>query len=80
MGTTSEELKRLYIKLGGREEAIQKASTPGEIINGINELPFSPGGGDIPIYDPVKDEGKVLCILNGIPTWSTVIPGYRKED
>lgn len=80
MSTTAEELKKLYKKLGGNEESIRSASTPGEILNGINELDFGPGGGsDLP---PVTedDNGKVLCILNGVPTWSTLIPGYKTPN
>ena len=43
MGTTTEELKKLYNKLGGKDSNIPKASTPGEVLNGINELDL--GGG-----------------------------------
>lgn len=41
MGTTTEELKKLYSKLGGKDSNIPKVSTPGEVLNGINELDLS---------------------------------------
>jgi len=57
LSTTSEELKKLYKKLGGDEENIRKASTPAEILNGINELDLNVSGGiedlnDVDISDP----------------------------
>ena len=40
MSTTTEELKKLYKKLGGSENTTRAASTPAEVLNGINELDF----------------------------------------
>ena len=57
MGTTTEELKKLYAKLGGTDPNIPKASTPGEVINGINELEL--GGDKLPEVTEA-DNGKAL--------------------
>lgn len=62
MGTTSEELKKLYSKLGGDEENIRRASTPGEILNGINELDLTID--TLPDVTP-EDNGKVLGVVDG---------------
>lgn len=61
MGTTSEELKKLYSKLGGDEENIRRASTPGEILNGINELNLAID--TLPDVTP-EDNGKVLGVVD----------------
>lgn len=79
MSTTAEELKKLYKKLGGNEESIRSASTPGEILNGINELDFGPGGGsDLP---PVTedDNGKVLGVVES--KWDkTYVEAHIDDD
>jgi len=62
MGTTTEELKKLYAKLGGTDPNIPKASTPGEVINGINELEL--GGDKLPEVTEA-DNGKALGVKQG---------------
>lgn len=62
MGTTTEELKKLYAKLGGADPNIPKASTPGEVLNGINELEL--GGDKLPEVTDA-DDGKALGVKQG---------------
>lgn len=62
MGTTTEELKKLYAKLGGTDPNIPKASTPGEVLNGINELEL--GGDKLPEVTEA-DNGKALGVKQG---------------
>ena len=64
MGTTTEELKKLYAKLGGTEETAKDTSTPGEVLNAINELDIGGGSGNLPPVTP-EDNGKVLGVVNG---------------
>lgn len=64
MGTTTEELKKLYAKLGGAEETAKDTSTPGEVLNAINELDIGGGSGNLPPVTP-EDNGKVLGVVNG---------------
>lgn len=73
MGTTTEELKKLYNKLGGKDSNIPKASTPGEVLNGINELDL--GGGSNVIPNP---EGEATATLNKIGINDTIY-GFEKE-
>jgi hypothetical protein len=64
MGTTSEELKKLYRKLGGRDANVRTVSAPGDIINAINELPIpvievtDPKKGEVLTYDDVDGKFK----------------------
>lgn len=96
MGTTVEELKKLYKKLGGEEPGVASRSTSGEVLNAINELnlateyelPKLEAGDDgkvltannkkwtkadpikeLPAFDPVEDEGKILGIKDGVLAW-----------
>lgn len=80
MGTTTEELKKLYNKLGGGDPNIPKASTPGEVLNGINELDLGGGSSDVvasksitgnPIeFDDGADTPLIKCTVN--------IQGYQE--
>ena len=63
MGTTSEELKKLYYKLGGEDVNVSKASTPGEIINAINELDLA-SAYELPAVTST-DNGKALGVVEG---------------
>lgn len=62
MGTITEELKKLYAKLGGTDPNIPKASTPGEVLNGLNELEL--GGDKLPEVTEA-DNGKALGVKQG---------------
>ena len=63
MGTTSEELKKLYYKLGGDEPSVKDASTVGEIINAINELDLA-AQYELPAVSKT-DNGKALGVVEG---------------
>lgn len=80
MGTTTEELKKLYAKLGGTDPNIPKASTPGEVLNGINELEL--GGDKLPVVTEA-DNGKALGVKQG--QWDKMdvdieLPDVTSED
>ena len=60
MGTTVEELKRLYTKLGGKDKQVATFNQPGEIINAINELDL-PTDYELPKVT-TTDVGKVLTV------------------
>lgn len=80
MGTTTEELKKLYAKLGGTDPNIPKASTPGEVLNGINELEL--GGDKLPEVTEA-DNGKALGVKQG--KWDKMdvdieLPDVTSED
>ena len=71
MGTTSEELKKLYRKLGGRDANVRTVSAPGDIINAINELPLpvievtDPKKGEVLTYDDVDGKFKNMPASGG---------------
>lgn len=60
MGTTSEELKKLYAKLGGKDPKVAGFSAPGEILNAINEIPL-PTEYELPTVT-TEDAGDVLVV------------------
>lgn len=60
MGTTSEELKKLYKKLGGKDPKVAGFSAPGEILNAINEIPL-PTEYELPTVT-TEDTGDVLVV------------------
>ena len=60
MGTTSEELKKLYKKLGGKDPKVAGFSAPGEILNAINEIPL-PTEYELPTVT-TEDAGDVLVV------------------
>lgn len=60
MGTTSEELKKLYAKLGGKDPKVAGFSAPGEILNAINEIPL-PTEYELPTVTK-EDTGDVLVV------------------
>lgn len=60
MGTTSEELKKLYAKLGGKDPKVAGFSAPGEILNAINEIPL-PTEYELPTVT-TEDTGDVLVV------------------
>ena len=60
MGTTSEELKKLYVKLGGKDPKVASFSAPGEILNAINEIPL-PTEYELPTVT-TEDAGDVLVV------------------
>ena len=70
MGTTVEELKRLYTKLGGKDKQVATFNQPGEVINAINELDI--GGGGMPDVGP-EDVGKVATV-NDEGEWDAETP------
>lgn len=82
MGTTSEELKKLYAKLGGKDPKVAGFSAPGEILNAINEIPL-PTEYELPTVT-TEDAGDVL-VVNDEGKWdkgeagSGVIPNPEGE-
>lgn len=70
MGTTVEELKKLYTKLGGKDKQVATFNQPGEVINAINELDI--GGGGMPDVGP-EDVGKVATV-NDEGKWDAETP------
>lgn len=81
MSTTSEELKKLYFKLGGEDANIKRASTPAEILNAINELDLSIQY-ELPAVSST-DNGKALGVVEG--KWNkmdipTELPAVTSDD
>ena len=60
MGTTVEELKKLYTKLGGKDKQVATFNQPGEILNAINEIDL-PTDYELPKVT-TTDAGKVLTV------------------
>lgn len=60
MGTTVEELKKLYTKLGGKDKQVATFNQPGEVLNAINEIDL-PTDYELPKVT-TADAGKVLTV------------------
>lgn len=71
MGTTVEELKKLYKKLGGKDKQVATFNQPGEVINAINELDL-PTDYELPKVT-TTDVGKVLTVSDE-GKWDAEIP------
>lgn len=82
MGTTVEELKRLYTKLGGKDKQVATFNQPGEIINAINELDL-PTDYELPKVT-TTDAGKVLTVSDAgkwdAETPTKELPAVTSED
>lgn len=75
-GTVVDELKTLYVKLGGNAADVADLQTDAELIDKIEDLDLTAGG--LPSVTSA-DNGKLLIVVNG--AWAAAsVPSAESEE